>query len=51
MVDLFEKNWNLARPVYRAEDIHFDRRFADIIGRLDDGRWTIGYERFHELAE
>lgn len=40
-----------ARHLYRAEHIHFNRRFTDIIGRLDDGRWTIDYERFHELAE
>jgi inward rectifier potassium channel len=40
-----------ARHTYRAEDILFNRRFADIIGRLDDGRLTIDYERFHELVE
>lgn len=40
-----------ARHVYRAEDIHFNRRFADIIGQLEDGRWTIDYGRFHEVVE
>jgi inward rectifier potassium channel len=40
-----------ARHVYRADDIHFNRRFADIIGHLDDGRLTIDYPNFHELID
>lgn len=40
-----------ARHTYRAADIRFNYRFADIINRLDDGRWTIDYARFNELDE
>ncbi|HET8551498.1 MAG TPA: hypothetical protein VFM97_03350 [Gammaproteobacteria bacterium] len=40
-----------ARHIYLAKDILFDRRFSDIIGRTDSGRWTIDYDRFHNLTE
>ncbi|HET7306774.1 MAG TPA: ATP-sensitive inward rectifier potassium channel 10 [Gammaproteobacteria bacterium] len=40
-----------ARHIYLAKDILFDRRFSDIIGRTNSGRWTIDYDRFHNLTE
>jgi inward rectifier potassium channel len=37
-----------ARASYRAEQIMFGRRFADILGTLPDGRRAIDYARFHD---
>lgn len=40
-----------ARKDYRAEDIHWGRRFVDIIGRAADGRLTVDYGHFHDAEE
>lgn len=40
-----------ARKNYPAQDVHWGRRFVDIIGRASDGRLTVDYERFHEAEE
>lgn len=37
-----------ARASYVADDILFDRRFADILGVTADGRRAIDYSRFHD---
>jgi len=37
-----------ARKSYRALDIRWGWRLADIIGRNADGRLTVDYERFHD---
>ena len=37
-----------ARKNYRADDIRWGWRLADIIGRAPDGRLTVDYTRFHD---
>jgi inward rectifier potassium channel len=37
-----------ARHVYRTADISFERRFVDIIGRTEDGRRAVYFNRFHD---
>ena len=37
-----------ARHTYRAGDIQFGRRFADILTRGEDGAQTVDYRRFHD---
>jgi inward rectifier potassium channel len=37
-----------ARHVYRAAEIHFARRFADVLGRGKHGERVIDYARFHD---
>jgi inward rectifier potassium channel len=39
-----------ARYSYRPEEILWNRRFADILGWTADGRRSIDYSRFHEVA-
>jgi inward rectifier potassium channel len=40
-----------ARYSYLAEDIVWNRRFADILGRLEDGTRVVDYRRFHDVEE
>jgi inward rectifier potassium channel len=40
-----------ARHSYRADEILWNRRFADVLGRLEDGTRVIDYHRFHEVVE
>jgi len=40
-----------ARHSYVAEEILWNRRFADVLGQLDDGTRVIDYRRFHEVIE
>lgn len=40
-----------ARHYYLAEEILWDRRFVDIIGKKPDGRRMIDYTRFHDVME
>jgi len=40
-----------ARHTYEASEIHWNRRFADILGRTEDGRRSIDYRRFHDTVE
>jgi inward rectifier potassium channel len=40
-----------ARHTYTAKDIIWDRNFADILGRTEDGRPTIDYGKFHSVDE
>lgn len=37
-----------ARHLYNPEDIRFNRRFADVISQLDDGRMMVDYDHFHD---
>lgn len=39
------------RYAYRAEDIRWDKRFADILSTDPDGVRTIDYERFHTVED
>jgi inward rectifier potassium channel len=39
-----------ARHSYRPEEIVWNRRFADILGWTQDGRRSVDYSRFHEVA-
>ncbi len=38
-----------ARHTYFPEDIVVDRKFADVISVLDDGRFCVDYDVFHDL--
>ena len=40
-----------ARHSYRAEEILWGRRFADVLSIREDGRRVIDYRRFHDLAD
>lgn len=40
-----------ARHSYDADEIHWNRRFADIVGATTDGRRSIDYRRFHDTVE
>jgi inward rectifier potassium channel len=40
-----------ARTSYLADEILWNRRFADIIGWTEDGRRAIDYRRFHDTVE
>jgi inward rectifier potassium channel len=40
-----------ARHSYGADDIVWDRQFADIISMSEDGRPTIDYRKFHDVVE
>ncbi len=40
-----------ARKTYYPEDIHFGRRFVDVISNLPDGRLMVDYDKFHEVVE
>lgn len=40
-----------ARHSYLADEILWNRRFADVLGQLDDGTRVIDYRRFHEVIE
>ncbi len=37
-----------ARISYKADQVLFGRRFADVIGAMPDGRRAVDYARFHE---
>jgi inward rectifier potassium channel len=37
------------RWAYNAQDIHWDARFADIVGMDPDGARTLDYTRFHQV--
>jgi inward rectifier potassium channel len=39
-----------ARYSFIADDIAWDRRFADILSILPDGRTAVDYSRFHDLT-
>jgi inward rectifier potassium channel len=39
-----------ARHSYRAHEILFERRFADILRRAPDGTTTVDYRRFHDTV-
>jgi inward rectifier potassium channel len=39
-----------ARHSYLADEILWDQRFVDILGRTDDGRRSIDYRRFHDTV-
>lgn len=40
-----------ARHSYAADEILWNRRFADILGRTEDGRRRVDYRRFHDTIE
>jgi inward rectifier potassium channel len=40
-----------ARKTYEHSDIRFGHRYAEILGKTDDGRLRIDYGRFHETVE
>lgn len=40
-----------ARHSYVADEVLWNRRFADILGQLEDGTRVIDYRRFHEVIE
>ena len=40
-----------ARHSYLADEILWNRRFVDILGRAADGRRSIDYRRFHDTVE
>jgi inward rectifier potassium channel len=40
-----------ARHSYVADEILWNRRFADVLRQLDDGTRVIDYRRFHEVIE
>lgn len=40
-----------ARYAYASQDVHWGRRFADILSVDENGRRTIDYRRFHDLDE
>jgi inward rectifier potassium channel len=40
-----------ARHSYVAQDIAWNRRFVDILGRLEDGTRLVDYRRFHDLED
>jgi inward rectifier potassium channel len=40
-----------ARKFYEHSAIRFGQRYADILGRAEDGRLRIDYGRFHETLE
>lgn len=40
-----------ARHSYLADEIRWNRRFVDILGRAADGRRSIDYRRFHDTVE
>ncbi len=40
-----------ARHSYDARDIRWNHRFADILGRAEDGHRQIDYRRFHDTIE
>lgn len=40
-----------ARHAYRAEDLVWNRHFADILLEEEEGRWVLDYARFHDLEE
>jgi inward rectifier potassium channel len=40
-----------ARYSYLARDIAWNRRFVDILGRLEDGTRVVDYRRFHDVEE
>jgi inward rectifier potassium channel len=40
-----------ARQNYRADDILWNRRFVDIIGRTQEGRLTVDYDHFHDVEK
>jgi inward rectifier potassium channel len=40
-----------ARKTYEHPDIRFGHRYAEILGKTDDGRLRIDYGRFHETVE
>ncbi|MBI3783181.1 MAG: ATP-sensitive inward rectifier potassium channel 10 [Deltaproteobacteria bacterium] len=40
-----------ARHAYESQDIHWGKRFVDILSVDGDGRRTIDYARFHDLAD
>ena len=40
-----------ARHSYDAADIRWNHRFADILGRADDGHRQIDFRRFHDTVE
>ncbi|HYM31981.1 MAG TPA: ion channel [Candidatus Cybelea sp.] len=39
-----------ARHSYITEDLRWNARFADILGRAPDGRRTVDYRQFHEIV-
>jgi inward rectifier potassium channel len=39
------------RHNYDVSQIHWNRRFTDILGRTDDGRVSVDYRLFHETTE
>lgn len=39
------------RWAYDSEDVRWKVKFADIIGKSDDGTRTIDYRRFHDIAD
>jgi inward rectifier potassium channel len=40
-----------ARHSYGADEIVWNRRFVDILGRLEDGTRVIDYRRFHDVED
>lgn len=40
-----------ARQNYRADDILWNRRFVDIIGRTQEGKLTVDYDHFHDVEK
>src|SRR5580658_4179560 len=40
-----------ARHSYLAEDVAWNRRFVDILGRLEDGTRVVDYRRFHDVED
>jgi inward rectifier potassium channel len=39
-----------ARTSYLADEISWDRRFADVFTQTEDGRLAIDYRRFHDTG-
>lgn len=39
-----------ARQSYAADEIVWNARFVDILGRLPDGRMRIDYRHFHDVV-
>jgi inward rectifier potassium channel len=39
-----------ARTSFAAEDIHWNRRFADVLTELPNGRRAVDYRRFHDTV-
>jgi len=40
-----------ARHAYAAEEVLWDKRFADILSLSESGRRVVDYERFHEVVD